>query len=72
MKLPKEGTFIVLIVGNMYAKGDVKATGIVTHDPCHTKMVKYIEENGHKGNAYEAHIRSFAEIEVDWEEGLND
>ena len=59
-----EGAFIVLITTN-----NIRATGVVMQDPCKQTMVKYIDENGVTGNAYEQHIKNWAEIETDWEEG---
>jgi hypothetical protein len=61
------GTFIVLINTNYK-----KATGIVLNDPCYQKYVKYVDEDGISGHAYDTHIKAFAEITVNWEEGLND
>jgi hypothetical protein len=61
------GTFIVLITAN-----DKKATGIIKSDPCWQTYVKYVDEDGFCGNAYNIHVKAFAEIMVNWEEGFND
>jgi len=66
MELPEEGTFVVLITTN-----GTRATGVVTHDPCHRRMVRYLDAQGLGGNAYKRHIKNFAVIDTNWEEGEN-